>query len=699
MKNNQTSIRSKIRPEILYVWTWILFVCAWISACVPPEIKDYSITHYSLQDPEVQKIINLQDARLTDSLYGFLQDNRAHIRLLAVRGLGNCKDSNAIERIAGLLKDPIEAVRRQAAFSLGLIGHPKAESPLIQAFIPVDSAGPFLQTNAVILEALGRCGTDSTLRLLCKVKTYKQARPSYLHGWVSAWYRFGLRGKFCAESTQSLVEISVDPKIPDSTRILAAHSLMRFKEHDTKPYFNQLKEACYQEKDPDIRLCLIQTFARIGSQSVLTEMEELYRRGLDVRVQTSLVKGLQYFQDGRGYALALKAIQNPSIQVAIQGAQYFLDHGKEIHEDALGALIEQGGLSWIVKSMIYESLLKITPAYKVLTKSGLIYQVKSQIQQSKNPYEKAAYIRALAGEFKELPYLLTLGSGSQAEVVHTTLTETILKMVKRSVFQLTYPGPKNSIYKNVSRYLDQSCQKNRLGSISLIADAFTQNELVYLKSQFKPDSVLATVQERLQLPRDIETYNDISKALSKLKRIPADIRKPGYNHPIEWKLLEGLGDTILSEIETDKGKLQLELYPAAAPGSVVNFLKLIKEDYFRDKAIHRVVPNFVIQTGCPRGDGYGGLDYSIRTEVHSDFTYNGAGMIGMASAGQDTECSQFFITFTATPHLDGQYTLFGKMTKGQDVLAVIQVGDLVKSVTISNKSNSTQPQNETNSTN
>lgn len=634
-----------------------------------------------------------------DSLYDFLQDKRAYIRLLALRGLGNCKDSNAVDRIAPLLQDPIENVRREAAFSLGLIGHPGAESKLIQAFIPVDSAGPFLQTNAAILEALGRCGTDSTLRLLCGVKTYQNASPSYLHGLVSAWYRYGLRGKFCSESTQKLIEVSLDPKYPDSTRILAAHSLMRFKEHDTKPYFNQLKEACYQEKDPDIRLCLVQAFARIGTQSVLNELEELYRRGLDVRVQTSLIKGLQYFPDGRGYGLALKAIQNPSIQVAIQGAQYFLDHGKEMHEEALAALIDQGGLSWIVKSMILESLLKITPAYKVLTKAGLIYQVRSQIQQSKNPYEKAAYIRSLAGEFKELPYLLGLGTNNQPEIVHTTLTETILKMVKRSVFQLTYPGPNNPIYKNISRYLGQSCEKGRLGSISLIADAFIHNELVYFKSHFKPDSVLASVQENLQLPRDIETYNDISKALAKIKKIPADIRRPEYNHPIDWKLLEGLGDTIPVEIETDKGRLQLELYPAAAPGSVINFLQLIRQEYFKDKIIHRVAPNFVIQSGCPRGDGYGGLDYSIRTEIHPTYQYHSSGMVGMASAGQDTECSQFFITFTATPHLDGNYTIFGKMVKGHDVMAVIQVGDVIKSATLSDKSKETQSQNETNSTN
>lgn len=89
----------------------------------------------------------------------------------------------------------------------------------------------------------------------------------------------------------------------------------------------------------------------------------------------------------------------------------------------------------------------------------------------------------------------------------------------------------------------------------------------------------------------------------------------------------------------------------------------------------------MIQSGCPRGDGYGSLDYTIRSEF-SPLHYDEAGFIGMASAGRNTECSQWFINLVPTPHLDGNYTIFGKVTRGMDVADKIVIGDVVESVVI-----------------
>ncbi|MBK7231834.1 MAG: peptidylprolyl isomerase [Saprospiraceae bacterium] len=255
-------------------------------------------------------------------------------------------------------------------------------------------------------------------------------------------------------------------------------------------------------------------------------------------------------------------------------------------------------------------------------------------------------------------------------------------MVKKAIFPTIYQGPKNKIYDEIAKYLKSSCEKKRLGSISVISDAFANNELFYLKAFFKADSILPLTQSSLTLPKDIETYNDLSKAISRLKKVPADIKKPTYNHPIEWKSILQYKDTIFIEILTDKGSLECELYSKIAPGSVSNMLDLISKNYYDGKVIHRVVPNFVIQTGCPIGDGYGSLDYTIRTEINPNIHYNIPGRIGMASAGNDTESSQFFITYSATPHLDGNYTIFGQLTKGLDILSSINVGDQVKSIRI-----------------
>jgi cyclophilin family peptidyl-prolyl cis-trans isomerase len=113
---------------------------------------------------------------------------------------------------------------------------------------------------------------------------------------------------------------------------------------------------------------------------------------------------------------------------------------------------------------------------------------------------------------------------------------------------------------------------------------------------------------------------------------------------------------------------------------VANFVALARRHYFDHKFFHRVVPNFVIQAGCNRGDGFGSEDYSIRSEF-SLRKYT-TGSMGMASAGKDTEGTQWFITHSPTPHLDGRYTIFAEVISGIDVVHHIGIGDEIVSVTI-----------------
>ncbi len=115
--------------------------------------------------------------------------------------------------------------------------------------------------------------------------------------------------------------------------------------------------------------------------------------------------------------------------------------------------------------------------------------------------------------------------------------------------------------------------------------------------------------------------------------------------------------------------------------TVDNFIKLARRNYFNGLAIHRVVPNFVMQDGDPRGDGNGGPGWSIRCEVNM-LPYE-RGAVGMALSGKDTGGSQWFVTHSPQPHLDGGYTVFGRVINGLDVVDQIARGDLIRRVTIS----------------
>jgi peptidyl-prolyl cis-trans isomerase B (cyclophilin B) len=135
-----------------------------------------------------------------------------------------------------------------------------------------------------------------------------------------------------------------------------------------------------------------------------------------------------------------------------------------------------------------------------------------------------------------------------------------------------------------------------------------------------------------------------------------------------------------ARIETDKGDIELTLFDNEAPKTVANFEKLANSGYYDGLTFHRVIPDFVIQGGCPKGDGTGGPGYTIKCEINPH--KHGTGALSMAHAGKDTGGSQFFITHSPQPHLDGVHTVFGKVVVGMDVVNAIKASDVMRKVTV-----------------
>jgi peptidyl-prolyl cis-trans isomerase B (cyclophilin B) len=133
-------------------------------------------------------------------------------------------------------------------------------------------------------------------------------------------------------------------------------------------------------------------------------------------------------------------------------------------------------------------------------------------------------------------------------------------------------------------------------------------------------------------------------------------------------------------IDTEKGKIELELFDKEAPNTVANFEKLANSGFYNGLTFHRVLPDFVIQGGCPKGNGTGGPGYTIKCEINPH--KHGTGALSMAHAGKDTGGSQFFITHSPQPHLDGVHTVFGKVIKGMNVVNAIKPKDVMRKVTV-----------------
>jgi peptidyl-prolyl cis-trans isomerase B (cyclophilin B) len=138
----------------------------------------------------------------------------------------------------------------------------------------------------------------------------------------------------------------------------------------------------------------------------------------------------------------------------------------------------------------------------------------------------------------------------------------------------------------------------------------------------------------------------------------------------------------IATIETSKGTIKLKLHADKAPKTVKNFEDLAGKGFYNGLKFHRVIADFMIQTGCPQGTGAGGPGYKFADEFHKDLRHSGPGVLSMANSGPNTNGSQFFITHVATPWLDGKHSVFGQVIEGQDVVNAIAQGDVMKSVTV-----------------
>ena len=135
-------------------------------------------------------------------------------------------------------------------------------------------------------------------------------------------------------------------------------------------------------------------------------------------------------------------------------------------------------------------------------------------------------------------------------------------------------------------------------------------------------------------------------------------------------------------LHTDKGDIEATLFASQTPMTVANYLNLAKKDYYNDIKFHRVIADFMIQGGDPTGTGSGGPGYKFGDECLPTLKHNKPGLFSMANAGPGTNGSQFLITHLPTPHLDGKHTVFGEVTKGQDVVNAIRQGDKIKTIEV-----------------
>jgi cyclophilin family peptidyl-prolyl cis-trans isomerase/HEAT repeat protein len=668
------------RERITYV---ILSLALLLGNCVPVQDEpQYVEATVDFSDEVIIKIKDFQDRQLLDSLLLFLNHENPSYRLAAAEAFASYQDSAALSSLIPLLDDPFEKVRAAAAYSVGQIGSPQAEPALIKAFNQFDSTAQHLISNRNILEAVGKIGSLSSLRALATVATYGTQDTQLVMGQTRGIYQFGLRNMVVPEGTARMVQYVSDRNFPTSVRVMAGNYLLRARNIQLDTFIQDLIPLFMNEQHPEIRMALAVALGKAKNEASRNALIGRLKTESDPRVLTNILRALNNFGYREVKQSIFPVLQHKNLDVASLAADFFIRNG--IKEDALQyrSLSKQNN-PWPVKARLYEASNKHLPNYYTITKTNINNEIETLFRQSKSPMEKAAYLSAWGQDLRNYGAIWENGFRSKNAFIKTSAVQILHQISAAPAFKSVFRGNRRSTTEKITSYFIQAIEGGDVGAMAIAAGALRDENSNLGDEPKKYIERLKESLNQLQIPKDIETYNELLETIGYLEGSPVVRRQNGYNHPINWSLVKSSPDTVRAEMITSKGLIELALFMKEAPGTVVNFMQLAREQFYHGKNFHRVVPNFVIQGGCPRGDGYGSLDYSIRSEL-GPLHFDGQGYIGMASAGKHTEGTQFFITHSPTPHLDGRYTIFGRVTKGMDIVHQIAVGDLIREVNILN---------------
>jgi cyclophilin family peptidyl-prolyl cis-trans isomerase/HEAT repeat protein len=652
-----------------------------LAFCTPPKDRTLTEVRTSFSDSLLQQIYDYQDRQLTDSLIPLFRQEDPSYRFAAAMAFGSIRDSLAIDSLIPLLDDEIEKVRVAAAYALGQTGSTRAETALVKAFNQFDTAGVWMQANAAILEAIGKCAGPKYLEYLSTIQTYQPTDTLLLEGQARGILRYALRGITLPEGTAAMLRFLGNPAYPARVRLIAAYYLYRSKDLDLSASVSELAQMLPREDDPEVRLNLVIPLGRTKDPIALNALLNQYNLEPDFRVRANILRALGNFDYPAVAPTLMAALDDSNYHIARTAARFFLDHGIPT-EARTYWLKAKDSLPWEIQLTLYSAANRHLSDSLAASKGSLNYELRQRFEQSSDPYEKAATLRAM-GEFGwNYRYIKQVGFPATEQVIRTACMEGILQAVRKPDFRRYYGVSYRRVRQEISTYCVEAIQNGDVGMMAIAAEIFREPGL-FFRGTLDSLTFLENAMQKLELPRDIETYNELKKTLDFLEeRKETPPLKPEFNHPIDWSLAAAIQQGTQATIHTNRGKITLELWPESAPATVANFVTLAQSGFYENKVFHRVVSNFVVQTGCPRGDGYGSLDYSIRSELPY-LHYDQAGLLGMASAGNHTECTQFFITHAPALHLDGNYTLFGKVISGMDIVQQIRISDRIEKIEIS----------------
>ena len=681
------------------------------------------------------QIIEAEDERRWDaSEFGKLfEDANASVRRRAALAAGRIGDEGAVAPLGALLYgDRDERVRATAAFALGEIEAESASGALIEAL--ARSKSPELRARAI--EALGKIAAalpdaradakkrigDAIVNAL--VAENHQPRPNRLLALLGLTAI--LRAKPDAGArTAALFLASRDARVRGD----AANTLTRLR---AKESLERLRAMLSSDTDAVARSNAARALGAAEDIGAFDALVARVAEDTDSRVRVSAIRSLALLKDARAgqplreraevlhadYKLEKSGNTNARVPSAVNELlEIFTALGRVLantnDESAVG-LLRAYRSEGLVAPELETALARIAPAQYM--RDPAVSDLFRRVPASRDPSMTWQRVSALGQGLGEMASVTSAQVGNSVVSMQADAQIALRSLItSANTPALAVPDLLRALasFKPIDLAAVARAQLKaddvivRATAADILSDlppdADNSRALIEALPRALSDDIndaALSVLGALSKQQGADVNNAIETALETtdylVRRRAADILRERAgggtearrvetvntrNHRADYERAAArMGKSVRAVVATDKGAFTIELLPDDAPLTVDNFVGLARRGYFNNVVFHRVVPNFVVQGGDPRGDGNGGPGYQIRDEMNTAPYDRGA--VGMALSGRDTGGSQWFVTHSPQPHLDGGYTVFGRVVSGMDVVDRIARGDRIRTITI-----------------
>jgi cyclophilin family peptidyl-prolyl cis-trans isomerase/HEAT repeat protein len=642
------------------------------------------------------RLLAISDARRFDGavLRQALQSDNPNVRVQAALAAGRIGDADAVEPLVAALNDSVVAVQATAAFALGLLKDPRAVEPLLAIVrsVPAASQGPReLEATTAIAKIGGAQGADAIRLVLQAAPLAQTVPPTASVAALEAW-RLGGRAPVA-----QLVTLAENPD--EVVRWRALFSLGRLRSAPAMPVlFRALGDGSSAVRAVAARglAATLVDSSGLGRGTVAARLRSLVGDA-DAGVRINALRAIATFRgDSTLGPAVVPALADPVLGVVVQAETTLGVLGGSAAVDALRR--QATSTTYALRRQAIIALAQADSTAGVAAASGAM---SSDGNGDWRWRSVAAEAFTAARDRSRLESLLSDADGRVVAQALQGLTEVVADsdtvLIARARLLLDHADPavrsvaadilgRRPAVADVDRLVaayrraaNDPFDDARLSAVRALAEIAASGSAGKLKvldafvaTTPRPEDYLVGRLADARFPEAAEAWGDAGIATGKTD---ADYREIVRRYLLPSAL--GQANPQVS-IETDRGTIAVELLPVQAPLTVALFLDLVDRHYFDGQHWHRVVPNFVAQAGDPRGDGWGGPGTSLRDEVNP-LRY-ATGSVGMALSGPDTGGSQFFITYSTQPHLDGTYTIFGRVSGDVRVLQQVAQGDRIRSI-------------------